>query len=101
MLLGLYDIFKKASVRENAVPPVLLASVVTGALFWLPSAAASVLGWDMAGWGVLQVERIGVYGHLLLFLKSVLVRGSWTCAFCALKHLPVSIAAPLRATSPV
>lgn len=33
-------------------------------------------------------------------LKSLLVGASWTLAFTALKHLPLSIGAPIRATSP-
>ncbi len=37
----------------------------------------------------------------MLLLKSVLVGASWTCAFFALKHLPISIATPIRATSPL
>ena len=36
----------------------------------------------------------------MVLSKSILVGASWTCAFSALKHLPLSIAAPIRATSP-
>ena len=34
-------------------------------------------------------------------MKSTLVGVSWICAFFSLKHLPMSIAAPIRSTSPL
>ncbi|MCA9034441.1 MAG: DMT family transporter [Planctomycetaceae bacterium] len=46
------------------------------------------------------VESISWKTHLLLALKSLLVGASWILALYALKHLPMSIAAPIRATSP-
>lgn len=106
MLLGCYDIAKKASVRDNAVPAVLLLNVLTAAVFWMgpigyslfttlsgdPPAAPSVFQ---------QLTQITPQEHGLLLLKSVLVGCSWICAFFALKHLPLSIAAPIRATSPL
>ncbi len=36
-----------------------------------------------------------------VFAKSALVGASWTLALFALKHLPLSIASPIRATSPL
>lgn len=34
-------------------------------------------------------------------LMSVLVASSWICSYFAVKHLPVSLASPVRATGPV
>ena len=101
LFLGLYDIQKKASLHGNAVPPVLLASVLTGAAIWLPLLIASRLGWIDASWGEFYVAPISPAEHGLLLFKSALVGCSWTCAFFALKHLPISIAAPIRSTSPL
>lgn len=101
LFLGLYDVLKKASLEGNAVPPVLLCSVVTGALLWLPCLGLSQAGWLHAGWGELYVRPLSAGEHGLLFVKSALVGCSWTCAFFALKHLPISIASPVRATSPL
>lgn len=37
----------------------------------------------------------------MIFAKAVLVAASWILAFYALKNLPLSIAAPIRSTSPL
>lgn len=100
-LLGLYDVTKKISVRNNAVPLVLLVSVSVGAIIW-----SVMLGWQ-AGFGSdsvvewLRVNPLTTSEHLLLVGKAVLVGTSWTLAFHALKNLPLSIAAPIRSTSPL
>jgi drug/metabolite transporter (DMT)-like permease len=39
--------------------------------------------------------------HGQLLLKSVIVAISWVCSYFAVKHLPVSLASPIRATGPV
>src|SRR5690606_7567131 len=39
--------------------------------------------------------------QVLIFLKTCLVMASWICSFLALKHLPITIVGPIRATSPV
>jgi drug/metabolite transporter (DMT)-like permease len=39
--------------------------------------------------------------HLQLLLKSTIVAASWVCSYFAVKHLPVSLAAPIRATTPM
>jgi transporter family protein len=106
LLLGCYDIAKKASVRNNAVPAVLLVNVSTAAIFWLGpigySVACSLSGTaPVTPTGVHQLIALAPHEHGLLFLKSLLVGCSWICAFLALKHLPLSIASPIRATSPL
>jgi bacterial/archaeal transporter family protein len=97
--LGLYQLCTKHAVNENAVLPVLFLSNVCSAAVWL-----GFLAWDAAPGGapaVLRVAELSGRGHLLLLLKSVVVAGSWGCSYFAVKHLPVSIAAPLRATGPM
>ena len=101
VFLGVYDIAKKHSVSENAVPPVLFLNVSTAALIWglpvligflFPASVSSKLS---------EISQISLEAHAYLFIKSVMVGSSWICAFFALKHLPISIASPIRATSPV
>jgi drug/metabolite transporter (DMT)-like permease len=39
--------------------------------------------------------------HLLLILKAVIVLTSWLFAYFAIKHLPITIASPIKSTQPV
>ncbi|MFN3192668.1 MAG: EamA family transporter [Aureliella sp.] len=100
VMLGFYDLAKKASVRDNAVPPVLFLNVFTGGSVY----GVALLLNDA---GIVELEvlssafAITWVGHLLLAGKAILVGSSWVLAFHALKHLPLSIAAPIRSTSPV
>jgi len=101
LVLGAYDLTKKAAVQDNAVPPVLFFSVLTGALVWLP-----FLIWSHGAPGSFPSERFLVVGmsgqeHLLILLKAALVSSSWIFNYFAVKHLPVSIASPIRSTSPL
>lgn len=99
LLLGFYDLAKKQSVKGNAVPIVLLCSNLTAALIWAPLIAISHT--NTAQLGLLTVAPISLTEHALLFSKAMLVGASWTLAFFALKHLPISIAMPIRSTSPL
>jgi drug/metabolite transporter (DMT)-like permease len=49
----------------------------------------------------LTVAPLTGHQHLLLAAKSLLVACSWMCGYFAVKHLPVSLASPIRATGPV
>ena len=100
VFLGLYDIAKKSAVRDNAVAVVLLLNVVTAALIWTVPVLAA--GWQPApdDW-LAPLRYVPARTHGLLMLKSIVVGASWSCAFFALKHLPISIATPIRATSPL
>lgn len=101
VLLGLYDVAKKASLDHNAVLPVLFGCSLAGAVLALP---VGVLGWlapaKAAAWGLSLVPLDG-RAHALVAAKAAIVTGSWVCTYFALKHLPLSLAAPLRASAPV
>lgn len=86
-LLGFYDSFKKSSLRENAVIPVLFLNTLFCSLILLPFAIRS-------GWGGWEVQRY-------IFLKSCIVLSSWLAGYFALKHLPLTIVGPINATRPV
>jgi len=104
VFLGLYDIAKKSAVYQNAVPPVLLLNVLTAATLWsIPVLAAHVVPTHRLSWDAVlaPLAEVTWWHHGLLFCKSLLVGTSWTFAFFALKHLPISIATPIRATSPL
>jgi len=101
LLLGLYDLAKKHAVRENAVLPVLFYGVLTSALAWLPFLIWSQLHPSSFPHLSFRVDPIDGVNHALLFAKSALVGASWIFGYFALKHLPLSIAAPIRATAPI
>lgn len=99
-LLGAYDAAKKLSVRGNAVPIVLLCSVSIGAALYAPLIVWSAVAPQTVPTHRLVVQSLDATEHGLVVAKSILVGASWSFAFTALKHLPLSIAAPIRATSP-
>ena len=101
VFLGVYDIAKKKAVTENAVPPVLLLNVSTAAVIWGIPVLIGFVFPDLVGGSVAGLSRISLEKHIYLMMKSLMVGTSWTFAFFALKNLPISIAAPIRATSPM
>jgi len=100
LFLGVYQLCTKRAVHDNAVLPVLFWSNVCSAAVWL-----ALLGFDSAlTYGLppaLKVATLTAHEHLLLLGKSTLVAGSWICSYFAVKHLPVSLASPIRATGPL
>lgn len=98
--LGIYDLFKKASLRTNAVLPVLFVGVLSGTLLLSPAWLLSLWAAPLADTLGVRVHPIGPTMHLLLALKAFIVAASWVLAFFALKHLPISIVAPIRASAP-
>jgi bacterial/archaeal transporter family protein len=100
LFLGFYDLCIKHAVRDNAVLPVLFFANLCSATVWLAlfavnHAAPNTLSSNFT------VAPITWAQHGLLLLKSALVATSWICAYFAVKHLPVTIAAPIRATGPI
>lgn len=101
LLLGLYDYFKKLALRDNDVMPVLFGSVAASALVWLPFAVWSAISPATLPHAFFDVSHIAPSEHLLLLGKAVLVGSSWLLGFHGLRTLPLSIAAPIRATAPL
>ncbi len=99
-LLGLYDICQKHALKNNPVIPVLCASTGTAAAVWSCLLVLQAL-WPGLLPAALIVPPLGWREHALLLLKSAIVASSWMCTYLAVKHLPISLAAPIRATSPL
>ena len=91
--LALYDLAKKASVRDNAVLPVLLCSTCCGC-------AAFVIGVAVCGKLPAVFANTNEQVLLLAAIKSVIVATSWVFTFYALRTLPITIATPIRASAP-
>ena len=86
-LLGGYDSFKKISLKDNAVVPVLLLNTVLSALIFSPFLFNT-------GWGGWAVQKF-------ILFKSALVLSSWMAGYFAMKNLPLTIVGPINATRPV
>ncbi len=89
LLLGVYDVCRKAALQNNAVLPVLWLSTVASAC---PFVVLIAMG------QVLQVEAVL---HVLILIKAIIVASSWVLEFFALKNLEISVVAPVRASQPV
>lgn len=98
--LGLYDLTKKHALRENAVVPVLFFATVCGAVVWI---GLLLIGQTVPGWlpATFVPEPLTLAQHGLIFLKSMIVAASWAFTYFGIKHLPLSLAAPIRATGPI
>ena len=93
VFLALYDVAKKASVKGNAVLPVLLVSSACGLAAYLAGLAASG---HMAETVLATTPRT----MALAGVKTLIVSTSWVLTYCALRTLPITIATPIRASAP-
>jgi drug/metabolite transporter (DMT)-like permease len=91
--LSLYDLCKKASVKNNSVFPTLFISSITG---WIALSVFLLF----TGRFVETISLTPKYISLLL-IKSCIVAASWTATYIALKTLPITCAAPIRSTGPL
>lgn len=98
--LGFYDIFKKISLKENAVLPTLFLSTVCASLIMGSITLFSTLGWASQD-SPIFVSPLTGEEHLKIILKTAIVLTSWICTYFALKNLPLTIFAPIRSTSPL
>jgi len=93
MVLAVYDLLKKESVRGNAVLPVLIVSTAAGALAYV--SALAVCGHLRGAFAACDPTVAG-----LSAAKTVIVGTSWILTFLALRSLPITIATPIRASAP-
>lgn len=101
LLLGIYDVSKKVSVQGNAVIPVLLSSVLISSGILLPFLLISWVRPELLAGTPFFVPKVDFTTHLLLVVKAVIVLTSWLFAYFAMKHLPITLASPIKATQPV
>lgn len=101
LCLGCYDVSKKRSLTANSVVGVLTVSVLISSVILFPMWLLSRIYPDMMQHTILYVPHVDLYTHGLIIIKSALVLSSWLCAYIALKHLPLSVVAPMQATRPM
>ncbi len=99
-LLGFYDVFKKKSLKDNAVIPVLLLNTLFSSLIFVPFIVSSANGW-LDEDSLFYTHSYGWAEHKYIILKSVIVLCSWLCGYWGIKNLPITIVGPINATRPV
>ena len=100
-MLGFYDAFKKESLRDNAVLPVLFLNTVFSSLVFLPFILLSFWAPDVLSGTMFDMPVAGWEAHKYILLKSFIVLSSWIFGYFGMKHLPLTIVGPINATRPV
>lgn len=99
-LLGFYDSFKKESLRDNAIIPVLFLNTLFASLIFLPFIILSYNTTVLDG-SIFHVASGGWHEHKYIIGKSIIVLSSWIFGYFGMKHLPLTIVGPINATRPV
>ena len=92
-LLGFYDVFKKQSLKDNAVLPVLFLNTLFSSLIFLPFILVSAFEPDLLGGTIFNVPVAGWEQHKYIIIKSFIVLSSWIFGYFGMKHLPITIVA--------
>ena len=100
-LLGFYDVFKKQSLKDNAVLPVLFLNTIFSSLVFLPFIVISHQSPQLLHDTIFFVPQAGWEAHRLILVKSFIVLSSWMLGYFGMKHLPITIVGPINATRPV
>ncbi len=75
-LLGFYDAFKKESLRDNAVLPVLFLNTIFSSLVFLPFILLSFWAPDVLRGTMFDQPVVGWEEHKYILLKSFIVLSS-------------------------
>lgn len=101
-LLGFYDVFKKKSLSNNAVLPVLALNTLFSSIIFIPFILLSHFAPQMLQDSIFYVPDSGGWEvHKFILLKSFIVLPSWAFGYFGMKHLPLTIVGPINATRPV
>lgn len=100
-LLGFYDVFKKKSLENNAVLPVLFLNTLFSSLIFLPFILLSAYVPSVLSGTMFDVPVVDWDVHKFIIIKSFIVLSSWIFGYFGMKHLPLTIVGPINATRPV
>ena len=103
VLLGFYDIFKKQTVVNNAIIPVLFYSTLVSGLMFVPFVLLSQFKpyiFEGAFMQKLFIEPLTTHQHLLIMGKTALILCSWMFSYSAMKHLPITVVGPVNQLRP-
>ncbi|MDH6358425.1 DMT family transporter [Parabacteroides sp. PF5-9] len=99
-LLGCYDINKKISLTGNAVIPVLFFNTLFSSLLFIPFIGLSFYT-SVLDETLFFVPKASLQEHLAVMVKAIIVLLSWLFGYFGIKHLPITITGPIKATQPV
>ena len=100
-LLGLYDVFKKQSLKNNAVIPVLFLNTLFSSLIFLSLMLFSAVQPETLKNTIIYIPAVDWEVHKYVILKSFIVLSSWIFGYFGMKHLPLTIVGPINTTRPV
>ena len=103
VLLGFYDIFKKQTVVNNAIIPVLFYSTLISSLIFLPFVLLSQFKPYVFEGDFMQklfIEPLSLRQHLLVMGKTAIILASWMFSYSAMKHLPITVVGPVNQLRP-
>ena len=100
LFLGLHNLCKKHAVQGNEVFPVLLGTISSGFLLILPFFIGSIYFPEYVKEIGFYITPLSLETHGFIFIKSMIMAASWVLAYQALKHLPITIVAPIRSAGP-
>lgn len=101
LLIGIYDVSKKQSLRDNAVIPVLFLNTLFSSLIFLPLIVMSAVMPDALSGTMFHIPDVDAGAHWYIFIKSCIVLSSWICGYFGIKHIPITIVGPINTTRPV
>lgn len=100
LFIGLHNLCKKHAVQGNEVFPVLLGTIFSGFLVLLPFFIGSIYYPEYLKEIGFYITTIPLKTHGFIFIKAMIMAASWVLAYQALKHLPITIVAPIRSAGP-
>ncbi len=101
VFLGFHEIFKKTALNHNAVLPVLFLGSASAACLFVPFLFISSFFPDFGVSIGFVIPPSTTGAHLLYILKSAIVATAWLFGYFSVKHLPVTLLAPINASGPV
>ena len=101
LMLGLYDVAKKRSLKENAVLPVLWLNTLFSTIIFLPALLDSAVGGGWFDSTLFETTSGSLHDPARVILKAVMVLSSWIFGYFGIKHIPITIVGPINATRPV
>jgi len=100
VFIGLYDVCRKRAIHNNAVIPLLFFSILVEAVMLLPIIVLSAVSPHLLTPLGIYIPPFGLLAHFCCFIKAIIVVGLWLLGNFAVKHLPISIYAPIGASGP-